>query len=100
MASRGKLMGKATFNPVDGSLSEVSWRSPDEGELIESGSETGPSSSAIPWSLVEPDMQDLSPECRKYIRYCEFFSICILALPSHTIQCTSRSGSFQRICGL
>ncbi|KAF4887884.1 Acriflavine sensitivity control protein acr-2 [Colletotrichum fructicola] len=69
MASRGKLMGKATFNPVDGSLSGVSWRSPDEGELMESGSETGPSSSAIPWSLVEPDMQDLSPECRKYIRY-------------------------------
>ncbi|KAF0328486.1 C6 finger domain protein [Colletotrichum asianum] len=69
MASRGKLMGKATFTPVDGSLSGVSWRSPDEDELMESGSETGPSSSAIPWSLVEPDMQDLSPECRKYIRY-------------------------------
>ncbi|KAF4807876.1 Acriflavine sensitivity control protein acr-2 [Colletotrichum siamense] len=69
MASRGKLMGKATFTPVNGSLSGVSWRSPNEDELMESGSETDPSSSAIPWSLVEPDMQDLSPECRKYIRY-------------------------------
>ncbi|RSL74044.1 hypothetical protein CEP51_011667 [Fusarium floridanum] len=73
MASRGKMMGKATFDTADEfsrraspeTYSRSSGAHPDEHGLLEAC----PSPVSVSWSLVEPGLQDLSQDCRQYIRY-------------------------------
>ncbi|KAF6828170.1 hypothetical protein CPLU01_08649 [Colletotrichum plurivorum] len=73
VASRGKLMGKTTLDiaetPKPTLLTGAAWQprkiDPSAGPLAE----TGPYPGRLPVSLTDTDLQDLTPECRKYIRY-------------------------------
>lgn len=99
MASRGKMMGKATFDTAD----EFSKRSDSEVRLLfpeprsgEHGErEARPSPVSVSWSLVEPGLQDLSQDCRQYIRYCEFppLPLSLAELTSQSISSCQKNAS-------
>ncbi|KAL0778569.1 hypothetical protein CaCOL14_004827 [Colletotrichum acutatum] len=75
VASRGKMMGKATFGADQGPNHDlVATRDCHSGTLAVGHSwdtlrEALPASLDVSWSLIDPDLQDLSIDCRKYIRY-------------------------------
>ncbi|KAI8650774.1 hypothetical protein NCS57_01412300 [Fusarium keratoplasticum] len=67
------MMGKATFDTADGfsrrSDSEVRLLFPEPRSGEHGEREARPSPVSVSWSLVEPGLQDLSQDCRQYIRY-------------------------------
>nr|XP_036578708.1 C6 finger domain-containing protein Acr-2 [Colletotrichum truncatum]KAF6786041.1 C6 finger domain-containing protein Acr-2 [Colletotrichum truncatum] len=73
IASRGKMMGKTTFNALEQSknvaLSHKPWHPPKQEQSTGAVVEACTSSAAVTWSLMEPSLQDLPFDCRKYIRY-------------------------------
>lgn len=75
VASRGKLMGKTTFNvaetPEQTLQSGAAWQPRKIDPSARPPALTGSYPGRVPISLTDADLQDLTPECRKYIRYCE-----------------------------
>ena len=75
IASRGKMMGKDTFDTIQDQKTPLAAKKNSDSlhsELVDTGlTESHPRSVTILTSLVEPGLQDLSQDCRNYIRYCE-----------------------------
>ncbi|OBR13124.1 C6 finger domain protein [Colletotrichum higginsianum IMI 349063] len=74
VASRGKMMGRITFGADDATdkLASVGLAGPESivvNRSAEALSEACLSSAQLSLSLIDPDLQDLSHNCRNYIRY-------------------------------
>ncbi|KAK1690093.1 C6 finger domain-containing protein Acr-2 [Colletotrichum godetiae] len=77
VASRGKMMGKVTFGADQEPNGDPLGKRPHQPDSLavryswETLPEAQPFSLDVSWSLIDPDLQDLSLDCRKYIRYCK-----------------------------
>ncbi|KAF4774984.1 hypothetical protein HER10_EVM0005435 [Colletotrichum scovillei] len=77
VASRGKMMGKATYGADQEPSDDLIAARPCQSGPLSVGHsrdtlrEALPASFGAPWSLIDPDLQDMSIDCRKYIRYCK-----------------------------
>lgn len=70
-------MGKATFGADQEPNDDLVVTRPCQSGSLAVGHswdtlrEALPPSLDVSWSLIDPDLQDLSIDCRKYIRYCK-----------------------------
>lgn len=75
MASRGKMMGKATFDTRSESEHNATPRGHGTSIDDTAHNERVTFSPAIGWSLLEPGLQHIPESYRDYIRYCEALPI-------------------------